>query len=191
MATLVAAEEKWKKEAAEKEEAERKKREQEEKEQERKEVEKKRKANAAKNRRKEPVIQPAAIHSTPTASSSKRKSNEVLDLTDSELSRKKKKSGDSEVDEGRLEDWCDECRGKNEECRWPTDAQRKTCLGCSRQKTVCMVDGVQVSGYKSRASKSKAEIVETVEYEDKIPLRQMQKICKSFLFFFFFLILFE
>ena len=187
MATLVAAEEKQKKEVVEKEEAERKKREQEEKEWERKEVEKKRKANVAKNRRKEPVIQPAAIRSTPTTSSSKRKSDEVSDLTDSELSRKKKKSGDSEVDEGKLGDRCDECCGKNEECRWPTDALRKTCLGCSRRKTVCMVDGVQVSGYKSRASKSKAEIVETVEYEDKIPLRRMQKICKSFLF----LILFE
>ena len=182
MATLVAAEEKQKKEAAEKEEAEWKKREQEEKEQERKEAEKKRKANVAKNRRKEPVIQPAAIRSTPTASSSKRKSDEVSDLTDSELSRKKK-SGDSEVDEGKLGDWCDECRGKSEECRWPTDACRKTCLGCSRRKTVCMVDGVQVSGYKSRASKSKAEIMETVEYEDKIPLRRMQKFVSLFFFF--------
>ena len=183
MATLVAVEEKRKKEAAEKEEAEWKKREQEEKERERKEAEKKRKANAAKNRRKEPVIQPAAIRLTLTASSSKRKSDEVSDLMDLELSQKKKKSGDSEVDEGRLGDRCDECRGKNEECRWPTDARQKTCLGCSCRKTVCMVDGVQVSGYKSRASKSKVEIVETVEYEDKIPLRWMQKICKFFFFF--------
>ena len=102
MATLVAAEEKQKKEVAEKEEAERKKREQEEKEQEWKEAEKKRKVNAAKNRRKEPVIQPAAIRSTPTTSSSKRKSDKVSDLMDSELSRKKKKSGDSKVDEGKL-----------------------------------------------------------------------------------------
>ena len=105
---------------------------------------------------------------------------------DSELNRKKKKSGDLEVDEGKLGDRCDKCRGKSEECRWPTDAWRKTCLGCLCWKTMCMVDGVQVSGYKSRASKSKAEIVETVEYEDKIPLRWMQKFVSLF-----FLILFE
>ena len=135
------------------------------------------------------MVQPTAIRLTPTASSSKRKSDKVLDLTDLELSRKKK-NGDSEVDEGKLGDRCDKCRRKSEECQWPTDARWKTCLGCSRRKTVCMVDGVQVSGYKSRASKSKAEIVETVEYEDKIPLRWMQKICKFF-FSFFFLILFE
>ena len=183
MSTLIAAEETRKKEAAEKEEAEQKKKEQEEKEREQKETERKRKANVAKNRRKEPVVQPAGIRANPTASSSKWKTDEVSDMTDSELSRKKKKNGDSEVDEGKIGDRCNECRGKSEECWWPTDGRRKTCLGCSRRKTVCVVDGIQVSGYKSRAAKSKAEVTETVDYEEKVPLRRMQKICKSFLFF--------
>ena len=142
MATLVVVEEKRKKEAAEKEEAERKKKEQEEKEQERKETEWKQKANAAKNRRKEPIVQPAGIRANPTTSPSKRKTDEVSDMTDSELSRKKKKNGDLGVDEGKLRDRCDECRRKSEECRWPMDGRRKTCLGCSRRKTVCVVDGI-------------------------------------------------